>query len=236
MHHRGDEADRDRGRILVINPNTSEATTELLVAVANDRLAALGRTDLVAVGVTAAAGPSIITDPGSLAAAAPEVVRAAVAEIAVHPPLAIVVGAIGDPGLHEVRALAGVPVVGIGASSVLAAAADGLRFAIITTTELLAASLVDLVARTAPDADFAGVHLTRSPAAELVGDPDEQTEQLREAAESARTAGATVLVVGGGPLSGSARVLAASSDLAVVEPVPAAIDAVVAALALVPAP
>src|SRR5271154_4304493 len=62
-------------RILLINPNTNKATTEMMVKIA--QAAAPG--DLEIVGATAPHGPLMIIDPEALAASAPQVVELGVA-------------------------------------------------------------------------------------------------------------------------------------------------------------
>ena len=207
--------------IPVVNPNTNESTTEMLVEVAACALSDMSTT---VVGVTARAGPRMITDVPALARAAVHTVEAAMTGIALHDPVAVIVGAFGDPGVSELRAMTGIPVVGLGEAAVLAAGTDGRRFAIATTTGELAESLCSLVARVDPNADFAGVMLTSTGPLALARAPEESVTQLAAAVDRAAEAGAEAVIIGGGPLSAAARALSPRSDVIIIEPVPSAVQ------------
>ncbi|MFI2739775.1 aspartate/glutamate racemase family protein [Streptomyces sp. NPDC018711] len=93
-------ADRGRpGAVVLINPNTSTATTAMMTAIARR---ALGPA-LPVRGVTAAHGPLMLTDPDALRAAAPEVLTAGLHAMAQGDCAALLVAAFGDPGLTALR-------------------------------------------------------------------------------------------------------------------------------------
>lgn len=207
-------------KILVVNPNTNTDTTDLLVDVAESVSTESGFT---VVGVTARSGPRMIVDADALTNAGKHTVSAALAGIAQHNPAAVIVGAFGDPGADELRALVDIPVIGIGRAAVLRAAAGGRRFAIATTTGELAEPISNLVRRARPDANFAGVFLSSSDPLSLAEDPDASVFELGVAVERAIAAGCEAVIIGGGPLSGSARQLARRTDVVIVEPVPSAV-------------
>ncbi|MFZ3393142.1 aspartate/glutamate racemase family protein [Rhodococcus sp. 7Tela_A2] len=214
--------------ILVVNPNTNEATTEMLVEVAAGLLAETGTR---VIGITARAGPRMITNAAALTDAATHTVDVAMEGIDLHHPVAIIVGAFGDPGVSELRSLTDIPVVGIGEAAVLAASKGGRRFAIATTTGELADSLCSLVARVDPSADFAGVMLTSTGPLALACAYEESVTELDAAVDEAAAAGAGAVVIGGGPLSAAARVLSARSDVVIIEPVPSAVEWVLGKIA-----
>ncbi|MET9953344.1 aspartate/glutamate racemase family protein [Streptomyces sp. NPDC006339] len=87
--------------MVLINPNTSTATTRLMTAIARRSLSAAG---LPVRGVTAPAGPSMLTTPAALRAAVPHVLTAAHEALTGGACTALVVGAFGDPGVSELRA------------------------------------------------------------------------------------------------------------------------------------
>lgn len=207
-------------RLLIVNPNTNDATTRMLVTVAEEHL---DGADATVRGVTAAIGPAMITNPDALGAAATQVVAAARSALAETPADAVIVGAIGDPGVAELRRELPIPVLGIGEAAVRTAASGGRRFGLVTTTSELAESLVALVARHAPLARFTGLRLTPTAAEVLSADPAGQLRELTAAALEARADGAEAIVVAGGPLSASARALAALSSVPIIEPVPSAV-------------
>ncbi|MFD3812024.1 aspartate/glutamate racemase family protein [Rhodococcus sp. NPDC058639] len=214
--------------ILVVNPNTNDATTEMLVEVATDSLADV---ETNAIGITARAGPRMITDASALTSAATHTVDAAMEGIDLHDPVAIIVGAFGDPGVSELRSLTDIPVVGIGEAAVLAAGKGGRRFAIATTTGQLVGNLYSLVTRVDPSADFAGVMLTSTGPLALACAPEESVTQLAAAVDEAAQAGAEAVIIGGGPLSAAARALPARSDVVIIEPVPSAVEWVLGRIA-----
>ncbi|GAA4783774.1 aspartate/glutamate racemase family protein [Microbacterium gilvum] len=213
--------------LLIVNPNTNDDTTRLLVATAGE---AAGPGVEVA-GATAAHGPRMITDPQALAAAAPHVARAAVEAMRRRRVDAIVIGAYGDPGLVETAAATGVPVVGIGGASVQAAARGGRRFAIATTTGRLTGALHDLVERNGLLDRYIGCYLTASPA-ERLDDAERLVDELRTACRRAQADGAEAVVIGGGPLSAAAETLTRElgDELPIIEPVKEAVATALAAL------
>src|SRR3954464_7247221 len=95
-------------RILLINPNSSAETTAMMVAIAASCCG--GRAEVV--GATATRAPTMITDGAAFAASAAEVVEIARAHLDVCD--GIIVAAFGDPGVAEIRAGCGLPVLGIG--------------------------------------------------------------------------------------------------------------------------
>lgn len=207
--------------ILLINPNTSAASLEMMLGVA--RGAGPG---LAIRGVCAETGPSMIVDAAQLAASAAEVVRLGRAAAGVS---VIIVAAFGDPGVAELRGLVDVPVIGIGEASVREAAAGGRRFGIATTTPELVAAMGAMVERLGVAASFTGVRLADGDP--LSGDPlslaahPAAQEQALAAAVAAcvERDGAEAVIIGGGPLSDAARALRDRLAVAIIEPVPAAV-------------
>ncbi|MFH8622877.1 aspartate/glutamate racemase family protein [Streptomyces vietnamensis] len=86
--------------MVLVNPNTSTATTAMMAAIARRSLGPA----LPVRGVTVARGPRMLTDPDALRAAAPEVLAAGLRATAGGDCVALLVAAFGDPGLAELRA------------------------------------------------------------------------------------------------------------------------------------
>ncbi|XIE80783.1 aspartate/glutamate racemase family protein [Streptomyces sp. SBR177] len=86
--------------VVLVNPNTSAATTRMMTGIARRALAGTG---LRLRGVTVAAGPPMLTDPAALRAAVPHVLSAARRALAVGDCAALIVAAFGDPGVPELR-------------------------------------------------------------------------------------------------------------------------------------
>src|SRR5262249_37396111 len=122
-------------RILLINPNTNKATTDMMVQIAQSA----APNDIEIVGATAPHGPLMIVDPEALAASAPQVVElgAGLGKGA----SGIIISAFGDPGWADLRRQVSIPVVGIAEAAMLAASENGRRFGVATTTPKLVLSI-----------------------------------------------------------------------------------------------
>lgn len=210
------------GLVLLINPNTHEETTSVMASIAEQELAGT-RFQLLA--ATVPSGPRMITDSVSLAEAGGQV-RRTVHEILASEQgarvAAVVVAAFGDPGRSELARELGVPVVGIGQASILAAARGGRRFGMATTTPLLVPSLERLAHEHAEAGLFCGVETTASGPLQLAAEPEAQYAQLQTAALRSWAAGARAVIIAGGPLSESARRLATGGAVEIIQPIPSA--------------
>jgi allantoin racemase len=203
-------------RLLLVNPNTRQATTEAMLDIA--RVAAPG---VVVEGLTAPYGVPLITNAAQLARAA----EAVTAALAASPPLGfdgVIVAAFGDPGLAALRDRLPIPVTGIAEAGMAEAARHG-AFAVVTTTP----DLVEAIARRAEAYGhgdrFLGTVLTEGEVGAVMADQDRLVAALRAACLRAIDAtGAKALVIGGGPLAVAARAIAGEIPVPVIEPVPAA--------------
>lgn len=209
--------------LVIVNPNTSTATTDAMVAVARQELA--GTPDIQVLGVTASSGPPMIVDPVSLRSSESEVLRLG-QEAHSHygqQLSGLVVGAFGDPGLRQLRQLLTVATTGLAEASIMDASAGGRKFGIATTTpaleDAMRASVTDLGASGA----FTGFRFTRGDPRALVRDPRDLVSELARAAqECVDDDGADAVIIGGGPLASSTQQIAAQVDIALVNPVVAA--------------
>jgi allantoin racemase len=204
-------------RILLINPNTSHATTARMVAIAE----ATAPPGVEVIGVTATRGPPMILEPAELAAATAGVVEMGLA--GGRDVDAIIVGAFGDPGLAELRDAIDMPVVGIAEASMIEAAEDGRRFGVATTTPALVERIADY-ARALGLADlYRGIRLTSGDPLALVAQPQCLAEALAGAVRrSIERDGAEAVIIGGGPLGDAAIALAPRFATPIVAPIPAA--------------
>jgi allantoin racemase len=212
-------------RLLLINPNTSAATTGMMVALAQS--AAPRGVEIV--GVTAGSGVPMILDPVALSAASHEVLKIGIGLS--QGMSGIIVGAFGDPGLAALRRQVLLPIVGIAEASMLEAAAGGRRFGVATTTPKLVGAIVEAARRLGLADLYAGTRLAAGDPEGLLADPHALEAALAEAvADSVRSDRAETVVIGGGPLGGAASGLAARFGDLVVEPIPAAVRKLVAML------
>ncbi|MFE7581991.1 aspartate/glutamate racemase family protein [Streptomyces gardneri] len=204
---------------MLINPNTSTATTAMMTAIARRTLGHA----LPVRGVTVTRGPLMLTDPAALRAAAPEVLAAGLRAAAEGDCAALLVGAFGDPGLDALRAATGLPVAGLGEAALLEAAADGRPFGVATTTPLLADAIAERVAALGLADRYTGIRLTAGAPERLSADPVLLLDRLERAVRAcAERDGARAVVIGGGPLGEAAEELRARCAVEVVAPIPAA--------------
>lgn len=202
-------------KLALINPNTTTATTAIMVAIARQALA--GRAEVAA--HTASFGAALIVDPAGLAIAADAVLSLAPRLGAVD---GVIVAAFGDPGRDALASEIAAPVTGIAEAGMAEAASEGRRFAVVTTTPLLRDSIADTARRYGHRA-FAGTWTTPGDPATLTDDPPALEAALAAAIDTAvASGGAEAVVIGGGPLAVAARALAAVAPVPLIEPVPAA--------------
>lgn len=211
---------KERGwkKVLFVNPNSNKATTEMMCKYAQAELP-----EFEVIGATAAGGPKMITDEVALRESRRHVILAVLNALEENPNIAaLVVAAYGDPGRDILEDLLDIPVFGIGSSSMVVAADGGRTFGVATSTPELAAAIGAMGERFRGDAHFVGVALTKSEPTALAADPERQFEELREAVHACVDKGAEAVIIGGGPLSETARRLSGLGIATIVEPVPSA--------------
>ncbi|MFF5923987.1 aspartate/glutamate racemase family protein [Streptomyces flavochromogenes] len=211
------------GQVVLINPNTSAATTAMMTAIARRALGG----DHPVRGVTVDRGPDMLTDPAALRAAAPGVLAAGLRATARGDCAALLVGAFGDPGLAELRAATDVPAVGLGEAALREAAAGGTPFGIATTTPLLAGAIAAHVTALGLGDRFTGLRLTEGAPEHLSAEPELLLDQLERAVRACgERDGARAVVIGGGPLGDAAEELRTRCAVRIVAPIPAACRAI----------
>jgi Asp/Glu/hydantoin racemase len=204
--------------ILLINPNTSQATTDMMVAMAQETAGNRARIQ----GATAPRGPRMITTIEALDAAASDVVEIGLR--AAGASSGVVVAAFGDPGADALKRALRIPSVGICAASMIEAGAWGRRFAVATTTPDLVSRIDACAAAHGLGQNYAGTWLTQDAAEDLIDDPARLERALASAvAASIRTGGAAAVIIGGGPLSRAAAALSDRFDVPIIAPVAAAV-------------
>lgn len=203
--------------ILLINPNSSTATTAMMVQIA----AGGARPGFRVRGVTASAGPSMIVNTHELDAAAVEVER--VWHSTGRDYAGVVISAFGDPGIERVRAACRVPVVGICEASMLEAGEGGRRFGIATVTPELVVPIDARADELGLGAVYTGIRLTEGDPRGLAGDPGALEDALAQVVQRCIDEdGAQAVIIGGGPLGQAAVGLAKRFDVPVIAPISAA--------------
>ena len=218
--------------ILVINPNSSKATTLMMVNIAAGEAPA----GVAVSGLTAQRAPLMIVNQRELDAAALEVDatwRSAQAEGW----SGVIISAFGDPGVHLVRRTTDLPVVGICESSMLEASAGGRRFGIATVTPDLADAINGKADELGLAGLFTGIRLTSGDPRALTADPEALQAALAEAVRQCiEEDQAEAVIIGGGPLGQVALELAPQFHVPIIAPISAAVRRLVGLMEPAPIP
>jgi allantoin racemase len=216
-------------RILLLNPNTTTAMTDRLLAAAVP-VVAPGTT---LVPLTATRGVAYISNRAEA-----QIAGAVAIEMLAehhHEVDAAIIAAFGDPGLFGARELFEIPVIGMAEAAMHTACLLGRRFAIVTFAPALAAWFGEIVAmhgladRCVAIRSLDGSFRSASDVAE------EKEALLLELAQRAVSDDrADVLVLAGAPLAGLAGKVRDRLSVPVVDQVQAAVKQAEAVLALHP--
>lgn len=204
--------------LLLINPNTSEATTRMMAGIARQSLPPGWSVE----AVTAAEGPPMIVDEAELQAAALQVQRCW-QRVGGPAWSGVIVSAFGDPGLQALRAATPLPVAGLCEASMREAAAGGRRFGIATVTPQLAGVIDASAQALGLAAQYTGIRLTEAEPRALAAEPQALVEALAGAVQRCIDDGAQAVVIGGGPLGQAALQLAPRFAVPVIAPIEAAV-------------
>ncbi|MFW5832468.1 MAG: aspartate/glutamate racemase family protein [Pseudomonadota bacterium] len=185
-------------KLLLVNPNTSTAITDRLVAEAR-RVAA---PETTVTGLTARIGfPYIETGAEAMvaAAAALEVIAEGLGD---HD--AVVLAAFGDPGLFELKSLLPVPVVGLAEGAMMTASATGYRFGIVSISSRMRAWYQKAVDDFGFRERCVGFRFLDAPFERIEDVRDRYTTRIFELADELVADGAESVVFAGAPLAGIA--------------------------------
>lgn len=200
--------------LLVLNPNTSVAVTERL-------LAAMPMPVRTA---TARFGAPYISDERSFAIAGHAAIDAWEADAAAHGPAdATLLACFGDPGIEALREVSGRPVIGLAEASLREAAAIG-RFSIVTGGAAWRPILERLVRGLGLASALVRIEIVAATGAELAADPEGAVRVLTDACRVAAV-GAEAVVLGGAGLAGLAARIRPAADVLIVDSVSAGVDA-----------
>lgn len=182
-------------RLLLINPNTSEAVTQRL----HSHLQPLVPAGVELLACTAAFGAPYIACEASHAVAAHAVLQAWASQGAgCH---GVLIGCFGDPGLFALREQAGVPVTGLAEAAFMEASQDG-PYAIVTGGSRWGPMLRRLAQSLGFDSALSGIETVEPSGAQMLADPALAHEHLSRACAVAVSGGARSIIVGGAGLAG----------------------------------
>ncbi len=216
-------------RILLLNPNTTEAITQRLLAAAQ---------------AVAAAGTEIV--PLTAPRGVPYIATRAEAQIGGaialemlaehhHACDAAVIAAFGDPGLMGARELFDIPVVGMAEAAMLTACMLGRRFAIVTFARALGPWYEECVEMHGLAGRCAGIRMLDEGFSDVADVQEEKEALIVELARRAVVEDeADVVILGGAPLAGLAAKVATRIPVPVVDQMGAALKQAEALVALAP--
>jgi len=217
--------------LLVVNPNTTESVSQLLLA----HVGAIVGAESHLRGVTASFGARYLSDELSFAIAAHAALDAVAADIAAHGVAdAMLLGCFGDPGIDAMRQLTGRPVIGLAEAAMREAASRG-RFSIVTGGAAWKPMLERLARGLGWQDALRTVHVVEASGAQLAADPEAAVALLRGVCRSA-SEGADAVILGGAGLAGMATLIAPAIDVPLIDSVSAGARALVLAARQVGAP
>jgi allantoin racemase len=212
-------------RLLLINPNTTDAITQKVAAAAR-----LAMPDVEVVAATGRIGPRYISGRAGFA-------------IAGHATLdcfaeygdgadAVLLACFGDPGLEALREITPIPVVGLLDAATIQAATGGQRFGIVTGGVRWVPILEEMVSLIKHEGIFAGVRAVTPTGGAISEDPDAATNALYDACRTCiEVDNADVVILGGAGLIGLAEKIQPRLSKPVICSVEAGFRAAKAALA-----
>jgi len=216
--------------ISVINPNTTSAVTDLLLASASK----VAARDTVLCGLTAPRGVPYISNQVEALIGGVIALEMMAGQCQDAAPDAFILAAFGDPGLLAARQLFDVPVIGMSEAAMLTACMLGKRFAIVTFARSLADWYQDCVEMHGLKGRLSGIHSSDTPFTDLTAVQGDAEERLVRLSLDAVSAGADVIILGGAPLAGLAERVGDRIPVPTVDPISAAVKQAEAIIALKP--
>lgn len=213
-------------KLLVINPNTTDAVTSRLVDAVRDEAAP----GCDVHGITARFGARYISSEASYAIAAHAVLDAWAAHCERHgAPDAVLIGCFGDPGLWALRECSSAPVVGLAEAAMREAAALG-RFSIVAGSAASEPRLRRLALALGLDGALAGLERLAPGSGVDAAEPQATIARLRDACARAAGSGQVRgVVLGGAGLAGMAAEVARGLAVPLIDSVSAGARALVRA-------
>lgn len=149
--------------IVLINPNSTKAMTQAMVATAS-------KAGVTLEGWTSHDGPAAIQGPEDGAACIPPLL-ALVRKASDAGARAIIIGCFDDTGLDDARAIAACPVIGIGQAAYHMAVLAGRRFSVVTTLDVSVPILENNIHAYGFTSQLARVRASGVPVLDLETDP-----------------------------------------------------------------
>lgn len=218
-------------RLLLVNPNMSTAMTETMATIARD----LVGPEHEIIARTADRGFPYIASRAEAQIAGAIVLETIADNL---PGIdAVIVAAFGDPGLRAARELFDLPVIGMAEAALMSAAMLGERFSVVTFSPVMRRWYLDCVRDSGLMERCTGV---RTPEGHPRDVAEVRSTLRAELAALARDAAerddADVVILGGAPLAGLAKEIAADVPAVVIDPITAAVAQAMAMVRVAPKP
>ena len=192
-------------KILVINPNITEAMVEGVLSHARHSLPR----GVELVGISARRGVAVVATRATFAIAAQSVLETWASYSGAAgcgaPPHAIVIACFGDPGVTALRELVPFPVFGLAEESLRSTARKYERFAIVTAGSVWKSMLDELVWQLDLKSSYAGTYAIDANGLSAAQEPERFRALMQSAIEAAEHNGAKAIVLGGAALAGSVQ-------------------------------
>lgn len=216
-------------RILVLNPNTTQGVTDLLVSAGR----AVASSETILKPLTATRGvPYISTRSEAQIGGATAMEMLADHHAGAD---AAIIAAFGDPGLLGARELFDIPVIGMSEAAMLTACMLGHRFAIVTFAAALRGWYRDCVDLHGMGYRCTGIHALDQSFASISNVQEEMEDLLVALANRAvESDDADVVILAGAPLAGLAQRVRARIPVPLIDPITAAVKQAEALIALSP--
>ncbi len=208
--------------ILLINPNSSQATTRMMHDIAQAKAGA----GVQIRSVTADRNPTMIVNESQLAGAAEQVIE--LGQAAGPDCQGVIVSAYGDPGVEQLKAALQIPVIGICEASMIEASQGGRRFGVATVTPDLARAIAARADQIGLGVLYTGIRCSPGDPEALANDPDNLRNELAAASELCIADGAEAVIIGGGPLGEAAETLQGQFSVPIIAPITAAVRQIIA--------
>ena len=208
-------------RLLVINPNTGQATTQRL----NEWMSGIVPEGVQLECITARFGAPYIACEASHAVAGHALLDAWAhhMQTTAHRPDGILIACFGDPGLFALREVSACPVSGLAEASFMLAAEMG-SFAVVTGGVRWKPMLQRLAQSLGFGSQLKHIEIVEQDGARLLADRQLALEVLSQACRRAAETGVQAIVLGGAGLAGYARELQAHCPLPLVDSVSAGLE------------
>lgn len=200
-------------RILVINPNTSERTTQHI----KNNIKKVKHVDTFFEVINPRKGPESIESYYDISMVVPEMIKLVKDKSQSFD--AMVIACFGDPGLETFKEILDIPVIGIMEASIHIASMLGEKFSIISINKRRASSKWRYIRSIGLINRMVSVIPIDMSVVDMEKDPEMMLSRIVDAALKAKEEGAEVVILGCASMSGYSEEIMKKTGLTVIDPV-----------------